>query len=336
MDQATHRNIGWLCSYVPVELFSAAGLAPARLFPEPETEDMTGAALPANYCVFLRGVMNSALSGRFKDLGGIVLTNSCDCMRRLYDVWLHHLDTPFVHMLEIPHQRNQGGVEYFAERLKVLKSDLESVFQTDITDLKLQGAIEQRNARRQSMLSLFDGQKQNPPQAKGVDLQAACLSETSNHAIPSDFLPPQNHGPRILLLGQALDRPNVFRMIENAGANAVAFDSCLGLKQYEDPVSNHADPILALAERYLLRPACPRMPGYGERLERLGRLVDDFAINGVIQASSKFCDFGLFETPQVADFLKDIGMPFLALEHDYYWSDAGRAQVRVEAFLEMI
>ena len=307
-----------------------------RLFSEPVETDLTGDVLPANYCVFLRNVMNSALNGGFKDLAGVVFTNSCDCMRRLYDLWLRYVDTPFVHMLEIPRHRNKIGAEYFAQRLIALKTDMESALGVEIKDRDIQEAIESRNAGRQAILSIFDDQKTNPPKAKGSGILTACLSETSGDSIPSDFPPPQNNSPRILLLGQALDRPDLFQMVESSGATAVVFDTCLGLKHYEEPVSKQTDPIQALAQRYLLRPPCSRMPGYSERLERIGRLVDEYSINGVIQANSKFCDFGMFETPQMEGFLKDKGLPFLALEHDYYWSDAGRTQVRVEAFLEMV
>jgi benzoyl-CoA reductase subunit C len=330
------KKIGWLCSYVPIEIITAAGLEPVRLFPEPEDIDKTGALLPANFCIYLNKVMNSALNGRFDDLGGIVFANSCDCMRRLYDLWSRYLNMPFVHMLEVPRNRNRNGVEYFTQRLRTLKSDLETAFGVQVLDSELQKAVDGGNMRRKAMETLFDGQKTIPPQAFGSDLMAACLADTRGEPVPSALGAQPNTGPRVLVMGQALDTPDLFHMIEAAGGTVVVFDTCLGLRGYEDTVPNQGDPLQALAQRYLLRPACPRMPGYGERLDRLGKLVDEFSIHGVIQTNSKFCDYGLFETPQIEGFLRDKGLPFLALEHDYHWSDAGRIQVRVDAFLEMV
>ncbi len=78
------------------------------------------------------------------------------------------------------------------------------------------------------------------------------------------------------------------------------------------------------------------MPGFEIRLERLEGLIRDYNVNGVIYSGLKFCDYSLFETPQLEKFLKGKGLPLLTLENDYVWGDIGRLRIRVEAFLEML
>jgi benzoyl-CoA reductase/2-hydroxyglutaryl-CoA dehydratase subunit BcrC/BadD/HgdB len=78
------------------------------------------------------------------------------------------------------------------------------------------------------------------------------------------------------------------------------------------------------------------MPGVDGRLERLARLIREYSIQGVIHHSLKFCDYSLFETPQLADFLQRTGVSFLVLETDYVWGDTARLRTRVEAFLELV
>jgi benzoyl-CoA reductase/2-hydroxyglutaryl-CoA dehydratase subunit BcrC/BadD/HgdB len=46
------RKIGWLCSYVPVEIITAAGLEPVRIFPEPEDIDKTRRLAARQFFVF--------------------------------------------------------------------------------------------------------------------------------------------------------------------------------------------------------------------------------------------------------------------------------------------
>jgi benzoyl-CoA reductase/2-hydroxyglutaryl-CoA dehydratase subunit BcrC/BadD/HgdB len=142
--------------------------------------------------------------------------------------------------------------------------------------------------------------------------------------------------PRLLILGNRLEPGTLLEMVEAAGGVAVVFDTCNGLAHCEDLVDETLDPAAALARRYLLKPSCARMPGVETRRARLARLIEEYSIQGVIHHSLKFCDYSLFETPQLADFLQGLGVPLLVLETDTAWGDSARLQTRVEAFLEMV
>ena len=78
------------------------------------------------------------------------------------------------------------------------------------------------------------------------------------------------------------------------------------------------------------------MPGFGKRIERLEQLIEDYSIEGIIYNNLKFCDYSLFEAPQVEGFLRKGSLPFLVLENDYLWGDIGRIKTRIEAFLEIV
>jgi benzoyl-CoA reductase/2-hydroxyglutaryl-CoA dehydratase subunit BcrC/BadD/HgdB len=143
-------------------------------------------------------------------------------------------------------------------------------------------------------------------------------------------------GTRLLVLGNRIDRPALFDIVEKAGGSIAVFDTCNGLKHYTDLVENSMASLEALARRYLLKPSCPRMPGFEARLERVKHLVREFRVQGIIYRALKFCDYGLFETPQVEKLSKELGLPALVLEDDYVWADIGRSRTRVEAFLEMV
>ena len=142
--------------------------------------------------------------------------------------------------------------------------------------------------------------------------------------------------PRLLILGNVIDRSNLFHLIERAGGSIVVFDHCTGLRHYEEPVIRDEEPMKSLARRYLLKPLCYQAAGYEKRLDRIKRIIKEYSINGVIYCSMRCCDYGLFEMPIIERSLKDSSIPFLFLENDYTRENEGQVRTRVEAFLETL
>ncbi|MDY6933008.1 MAG: 2-hydroxyacyl-CoA dehydratase family protein [Spirochaetota bacterium] len=341
-------QIGWFCSYVPEELIIAAGLEPVRLQGQVETIKEADSYLFSNFCPYIKHILDTGLRGKFSNLEGIIFANSCDGMRRLYDLWTQYVETPFSYMLEIPKNRDGNGIEYLSDQLLDLKGRLEEVFAVNISNDKLDKAISIMNDHKETIMEIFEKQKEVPSPHKGSKLMALCLDETTglkeegtiklrefieqsiNSSNPEDKL------TRILVLGNEGGKLTLFNLIEDAGASVVAFDTCYGLKHYSDLVEKDRDPIKSLARRYLLKPPCYRMPGFDTRTERLKKLCQDYSIDGIIYSYIKFCDYGQYEAPEIERFSKNSQLPLLELENDYIISDTGRIRTRVEAFVEMI
>lgn len=340
------KRIGWLCSYVPEEIIIAAGLEPLRIQGQVEMCKEADSYMSLNHCPYLKNILDSGLQNKFKNVEGIIFTSSCDGMRRLYDIWTHHVRMPFSYMLEIPKNKDEKAIRYFSEQLYGLRTRLEEVFKTDISDGKLGKAITLLNEHRNVMIRLFERQKESPSPYKGSELLALCLEEMTR---PKDettekiksFLerPPQpfkDKSPRILVIGNVIDKFSLFQMVESVGGSVVAFDTCLGLRHYSGAVKEGPDPIETLARRYLLKPLCARMPGFNERIERVEELIQDYSADGIVYSMMKFCDYGMFEAPIIERRLQNRRVPFLTLENDYVWRDEGRVKTRIEAFVEMI
>ncbi len=339
------KRVGYFCSYVPEELIIAAGLEPVRLKGEVAEVKEADAFLISSICPSLKYILDSGLREKF-DVEGIVFAHSCDGMRRLYDLWNRYGKTPFTYMLEIPKNRDENGIQYFTEQLSDLRSGLEDFFAVTISDDKLEEAIALNNSHRKMITELFEKQREAPAPFKGSDLLALCLSEAASPREEStarlkDFFEKssssisQDTHPRILISGNRGPTPTLVQMAEASGASVVALDTCYGMKHYTGLVEMDRDPLEGLARRYLLKPACARMPGFKTRIERLEELTRDYSIDGIIYSIIKFCDYGLFEAPEIRRSLGD-RLPLLILENDYIWSDEGRVKTRVEAFVEMI
>ena len=80
--------IGYMCTYVPVELFTAAGMLPVRI--RGAGSDDSGPAdayLSNRVCTFVRHATTLAMEERYDFLDGAIFVNTCDHVRRANDVW---------------------------------------------------------------------------------------------------------------------------------------------------------------------------------------------------------------------------------------------------------
>ncbi|MBA4367138.1 MAG: hypothetical protein C0403_05805 [Desulfobacterium sp.] len=341
------RRIGWFCSYVPEEIILAAGCEPVRLEGRVERFQEIDSYLHANLCFTIRNIFESGLRKQYDDLDAVIFANSCDGMRRLYELWSHYIQTPAAYFLEIPKNRDENGISFFSSQLLNLKNQLEEDFAVSITAERLVQAGLQMNERRGKMLELFERQKASPLPYKGSELHTLAIQEgrlpkrdmypeiQSVLEKPVPVQPVGKAAPRLLVSGNEGTTPTLFRLIENSNADVVLFDTCRGLNHYTGMVSMGNDPIQSIARRYLFKPACARMPGSAQRMERLAALIDEYAIDGVVYSGVQFCDYTLFESALIEPFLKARSLPVLVVENDYIWSNTEQIRTRIEAFVEM-
>ena len=82
------KVVGFTCSFFLEEILHTAGILPYRLSPTGCTETTEADAYMSHFnCTFARSCLQFALKGEYKFLDGLVLMNSCDHLRRLYDNW---------------------------------------------------------------------------------------------------------------------------------------------------------------------------------------------------------------------------------------------------------
>ena len=347
-NSTSSRHIGLACSYLPEEIAMAAGFVPRRIMPQARPAE-ADAYIHANTCHYVKALLAAALEGETPQLEGFVVTNSCDGMRRLYDVWREYVPGVPAFFLDVPKKRDSDAIAFFASELRRLAEDLRRELpNASITDERLENAIRTCNTVRQQMWEVLTLQKEAAPGVRGSDFfdltsEAAGLTPSDRRDRIDQFLskidprdgPPR--GPRIVLSGNVINRPDLLTLIEDSGAHIVALDTCFGVRHYDLLVEeNTGDPMLALATRYLMRSPCPRMHGPERRLEYLKGLVESSGAAGVIYSTVKFCDSHLYDLPLLEEDFRQAGISFLWLENDYEWTGLGQLRTRVEAFLEML
>ena len=146
--------------------------------------------------------------------------------------------------------------------------------------------------------------------------------------------------------GACIDNIDIFKLIEDSGANVVADNLCIGTRDYWPHANTEGDPMDALSRRYLDKLNCPRTyrdkvgETHAEDLESrfgdMGALSREFKVDGVILYIYKYCDPFGFEVPARKAYLDSLNIPVLYLEDEYSAGTIGRLRTRIQAFLEMI
>ena len=144
--------------------------------------------------------------------------------------------------------------------------------------------------------------------------------------------------PRILLTGVpiGLGSHKVVQLLEECGASVVCLDNCSCYKKVRLMIDENADPLEALASRYLDTP-CAVMSPNPNRYAVLEELAREFQVNAVVDLTWQGCQTYDVESWSVKRFVREtLHLPFLQVVTDYSPADTEQLKVRMEAFLEML
>lgn len=348
--EADEPHIGWFCSYTPEELLVAAGFVPCRIRSEDEAASgqWSDDLLPANICPYVRSLVDSARSGRYRHLAGVVFVSSCDAMRRLADVWTLYMRPEFSHRLEVPRRSDSLAEDFLIHQLQGLKAALEGEIGRRLRDEDIQEAIHSVNRTRELLGRLGRLRLFQPGLLPAEEFYriAACAMGADKarfnfqaqrflEALP-ETTAPSSPRPGIVLCGCTLQGSRLPALVEECGAAVVADDLCSGQRHFEGLVNTSLEPFRALARRYLHRPPCPRMRGAEARIQRLVDLSRQGSASGVIYHTLKFCDLVQADLPRLQMALEREGVPLLHVDRESLEVDDGQLKTRLQAFVELL
>jgi benzoyl-CoA reductase/2-hydroxyglutaryl-CoA dehydratase subunit BcrC/BadD/HgdB len=346
------KILGYFCAAMPVEMITAAGFLPFRV----RATGSTGTELSDAYfgninCTFPRHAFNMALRGEYDFLDGVVIFNSCDHIRRLYDHWIRQMKTQFVKILSLPRKDEPAQVEWFRGELAILREHMQEHFRVEITDDKLREAIALHNTSRRRQRELYELRKTDRPPITGTEMLAVTVAGTAmppsryNHLLGEllkDVGKDSGHSgyrARLMIVGGELDNPEYIRVIEDQGGLVVTDALCFGSRMiWRDVDQSISDPLTALAQYYVAdRPPCARMyTKYDQRVEYIKNMIRDFNVNGVIFVRLTFCELWGFEQYSLTNDFKQLNIPLLCMDREYTLSGVGQLRTRVQAFLETL
>ncbi|MFC2017039.1 2-hydroxyacyl-CoA dehydratase subunit D [Chloroflexota bacterium] len=358
------KVMGYLCIYPVLEMMTALDLVPFRILgnmKEPITK--ADACLPTVVCPFIRSCMDLGLKGEYDFLDGMVMAHVCDVGEKAAHIWRTYINHPYFHFIDTPHTVHEASQKQHKELLKDFKETLESFTGKELSPGRLKEAIEAHNQQRALVRELYELRKPDPPLISGtqtLQVMVALMSlpvEEGNRLLRqviSEVKERKNGSPkksvRLLIWGSIIDDISLIEMIESLDANVVMDDTCVGSRCYFPDVELTEDSLDGLAYRYLVELKCPRtfreatfgetkkdyMADLRSRFGYLGDYAKQWNANGVIIQSVRYCDIHGYEVPGVKDYLDNIGLPNIYLEHDYSEAALAPLRTRVQAFLEVI
>ncbi len=283
----------------------------------------------------------------------VVGETTCDAKKKMYELLGEIKPT---HVMDLPQTMiGSKPLELWKREIEKLKERLEQEFNVIITDEMIADQIQLRNRERRLIKDFYSLNKHCPPMIKGFDLQKVlegsefktdreaflieleALIERTKENYKNEQTRIPKSAPRILITGSPIAgvSEKVIKTIEDCGGAVVCYETCGGAKSTEMLVCEEANPLDALAEKYLKIPCSVMTPNDG-RLELLGKLIEEYKIDGIVEVTLHACHTYNIETLNIKRFSNSLDVSYIHLETDYSQSDTGQVKTRLEAFIEML
>ena len=348
--------VGSYCTYFPQEIAMAMGAATVSLC---STSDETIAEaekdLPKNLCPLIKSSYGFAKTDKcpffyFSDV--VVGETTCDGKKKMYELMSEFKDT-FV--MELPNSQSENSLKLWKKEIIRFKEYLEKKLDVDITEDQIREAVKVNNEARRSLKKLYEVMRHDPAPISGYDLFKVLYGSTfkfDRKQIPGEVNAlvdkiekeyaegkMQEKKPRILITGCPIGgaTEKVIRAVEDNGGIVVTYENCSGAKSIDKLVDeNNPDVYDAIARRYL-NIGCSVMTPNPNRFELLGRLIDEYQVDGVVEMTLQACHTYNVETLSVRKFVnEEKHIPYINVETDYSQADIGQLNTRITAFIEML
>lgn len=348
--------VGAYCTYFPQEIAMAMGAATVGLCSTSDETIMEAEKeLPKNLCPLIKSSYGFARTDKcpffyFSDV--VVGETTCDGKKKMYEYMSEFKD---VFVMELPNSQSQEALKLWKSEIIKFKEYLEKKFNTTITEEKIREAVHINNEGRKSLRKLYEVMKLDPVPIKGYDLFKVLYGSTfkfDRSLIPGEvdalvekILLEYKEGkmeekkPRILITGCPVggETEKIIRAVEENGGIVVTFENCNGAKSIDKLVDeDNPDVYDALARRYL-NIGCSVMTPNPNRLELLGRLIDEYQVDGVVEMTLQACHTYNVESFGIRRFVNEKKhIPYINVETDYSQADIGQLNTRIAAFIEML
>ncbi|MHA1264397.1 MAG: 2-hydroxyacyl-CoA dehydratase subunit D [Candidatus Helarchaeota archaeon] len=347
------KVLGYYCSYIPEEMIYALGILPFRIRGTTCTDTVLADAVVSKFnCSFMKATLNLALEDEYQFLDGMVCANSCDHIRRMFDIWkakeINSPEFPYF-FLSIPHTLTEEGLAWLKKEFTSFQEKIEDVYKVKFSEEQLSQAIDLYNKNRNLFKEIYQLRIRDIPKISGTDMLKLMVANTSapkgtcNQELQQilDFLKDQegikDYRARLMLVGSYTDNPNFIHIFEEVGGLIVTDTLCNGVRYFWDEIQQTADSFNDLVARYYYKISCPRMmDSHQSRLEFIKDQIKRAKIDGVILQRIEFCDLHGADNMLYSHELEDLNIPVLNIDREYLMSDVARFKTRVEAFIEQI
>ena len=345
------KVMGLLCSYVPEEIISAAGMLPWRITGTwQEAAPLAGVYRPEMTCRYCSHVLESVLNGELDFLDGVTGTQVDDDFKRLLDVLLAIKRPAFAYMMYLPHVSNKTTSAMWHKSVLDFIEVMEDLAGVKITEKELRKQVDTYNTMRTLLSKVYAMRKRDVPpltgaEALGLTTAARIMPREEFNRELESLLPYLENRkinlkkikPRLLMSSEYLDHPGYVGLVERAGAVVVMDDFDTGSRYLWDTVNGGSGNIVeAIASRYLNKPAAARMGNWNEQTAQLMKWIKEYNVDGIVELRQLYSlplDYRFFAMKKK---FEEVGIPYISLSREYHLANEGMLGTRIEAFIEMM
>lgn len=348
------KKVGYVCTYTPVELFNAAGVAYTRLAKcgEPNVVGQGELITGSVFCDVTKSLLGNFMTKEplHDALDQVFTFYTCDSMRAASDAVDNYFKPTLGYV--VPRGNEKESVRnLFRQQILNFKRDLETLTGKQICEDNVRNQIKLYKQIRELVKDISDLRKRNNPPLTGTDFleitrayrtipaqeQLTVLADIYKRLskIPDDKLPRL----RIMIAGGMIadgDRHIMDLLEKEMGVNVVVEDHCTGLSPFYYSVEETDDPWRDLANMYLDQAPCARQFPLSTRVDFSAKLAKEYNVDAVIYTYLKFCPcYGMTKNSFMKKF-QEMRIPVLELDNDYSVGDTGQIKTRLEAFVEVL
>ena len=354
IERRDTRKAGYLCTYTPVELLSAAGVGFARLVKcgAPDVVAQGELITKSVFCDLTKSLLGQfMLKEPLHDAVDRVFTfYTCSSMKATAEA----LDNFFkpTHGYLVPRSSERDSARtFFRDEILHFRKDLENWTGQAISDESIREEIRRYNRLRKRVRDISALRKRNNPPLSGRDfLELArafrILPPGELQSLLDDVyarlsaVAEDNH-PRLRLMvsGGVIadgDRRIMDLLEDQLGCRVVVEDHCTGLGPFFHDTPETEDPWQDVADAYLDQAPCARQAPLSRRVDFSARLANDYAVDGVIYSYLMFCPGCGLSKHSFSKRFQELEIPVLELPSDYSQGDTGQIKTRLEAFVEVL
>lgn len=344
---------GYFCSYLPEEMFYAAGVLPVRIFGGHEATGLVESHVLSNIaCAYCRDSLGQGLKGVYSYIDGLTMSQTCVNTGHIFFIWKKYAPLEWSYFIPSPlGAESRGRHEYLRQELAALKTSLEQWARRAIKDEDLNRAIEVYNLNRQLCRQVYEYRKMKEPPITGADalnivMSSQLVDKAEHNLVLQELLeelssakPERETGTRLMLIGSVIDDPRVLRFIEcelNISATFVIEETCTGLSYFYNDVIPVPDKLMALSIRYNDRPPCPLKDWPSRRrFSYIFELLQQYHVEAVILMNQKWCHPHIFDNVPLSKMLREKGITFASIELEITLNK-GQIKTNLEAMLETL
>ena len=248
------KIIGFYCSDIPEELIHAAGFLPYRIRGSENFDFNKADALLSKFnCSFIRSTLNNILNERYSFLDGFILANTCDHVRRIYDILKMKYEPikkneKHLFFISLPHTYSLEGLKWIYEEILQFKNSIEHNFKINIGIEEVKNALNIYEENKTLLSKINEFRTSKDPKLTGTDFIKITISNNSvrkefanlqlkeilryleEEAVP--ISQSKKIRARLMLVGSSVDNPSFIEILEHAGGIIVADNLCTGSRNF--------------------------------------------------------------------------------------------------------